>query len=99
MKTTTDASPEELRSRLVDGITTEDIYGLRDARVEAAVGTVPGRAFLPDVPLEEAHPAGRVNPRLWWTSQGDRSAPAWPSGRTDPAEGMAPVHRTTRPAP
>lgn len=55
MKTTTGAAPEELRNRLVDDLLKEDLYGLHDARVEAAMRTVPRHAFLPDVSLEEAY--------------------------------------------
>lgn len=55
MNTTTGASPEDLRNRLVDAIVKEDISGLRDARVETAMRTVPRHAFLPDTPFEEAY--------------------------------------------
>lgn len=55
MNTTTGASPEDLRNRLVDDLLKENIYGFRDARVEAAMRTVPRHAFLPDAPLEEAY--------------------------------------------
>ncbi|MEU3787178.1 methyltransferase, FxLD system [Streptomyces sp900129855] len=55
MNTTTGASPEGLRNRLVDAILKEDLSGLRDARVETAMRTVPRHAFLPDATIEEAY--------------------------------------------
>ncbi|MFE1032488.1 methyltransferase, FxLD system [Streptomyces sp. NPDC058807] len=55
MNTTTGASPEDLRNRLVDAIVKEDTIGVRDARVDTAMRTVPRHTFLPDVPLEEAY--------------------------------------------
>ncbi|MFF5146724.1 methyltransferase, FxLD system [Streptomyces sp. NPDC013157] len=53
--TTTGASPEDLRNRLVDAILQQDVSGPRDARVETAMRTVPRHAFLPDAPLQEAY--------------------------------------------
>ena len=55
MNITTGASPEDLRNRLVDAILKEDLSGLRDARVEGTMRTVPRHAFLPDAPIEEAY--------------------------------------------
>ncbi|MEU9228331.1 methyltransferase, FxLD system [Streptomyces massasporeus] len=55
MNTNTGASPEDLRNRLVDAILKQDPSGLRDARVETAMRTVPRHAFLPDAPLAEAY--------------------------------------------
>ncbi|WP_327729529.1 methyltransferase, FxLD system [Streptomyces sp. NBC_00487] len=55
MNTDTGASPEDLRNRLVDAILKQDPSGLRDARVETAMRTVPRHAFLPDAPLQEAY--------------------------------------------
>ncbi|WP_405506724.1 methyltransferase, FxLD system [Streptomyces purpurascens] len=55
MNTTTGASPEDLRNRLVDAILEEDLSGLHDARVETAMRTVARHAFLPDAPIEEAY--------------------------------------------
>ncbi|WEH16333.1 methyltransferase, FxLD system [Streptomyces sp. VNUA24] len=55
MNTDTGASPEDLRNRLVDAILKQDPSGLRDARVETAMRTVPRHGFLPDAPLQEAY--------------------------------------------
>ncbi|MEU9343622.1 methyltransferase domain-containing protein [Streptomyces sp. NPDC048278] len=60
MNTTTGASPEDLRNRLVDAILQQDVSGPRDARVETAMRAVPRHAFLPDAPLEEAYANKRV---------------------------------------
>ncbi|MER7932086.1 MULTISPECIES: methyltransferase, FxLD system [unclassified Streptomyces] len=55
MNTTTGASPEDLRNRLVDAILQQDVSGPRDARVETAMRAVPRHAFLLDAPLQEAY--------------------------------------------
>ncbi|MEW2300041.1 methyltransferase, FxLD system [Streptomyces sp. NPDC006655] len=55
MNNTTGASPEDLRNRLVDAILKQEVSGLRDARVETAMRTVPRHAFLPDATVEEAY--------------------------------------------
>lgn len=53
MNTTTGASPEDLRTRLVNQLITED--ALRDPRVIQAMREVPRHRFLPAADLEEAY--------------------------------------------
>lgn len=48
INTDTGVFPEDLRNRLVDAILDQDPFGLRDARVETAMRTVPHHAFLPE---------------------------------------------------